>query len=177
MKKLLAFVSILAILLGTITILGSAAKDSATVTVGFTVAAHQSLQISSNSSSSNSSSTSVESVYTIPDPNNDDLEKGYIKEENALELVASSNIGWEVQVEAKNKYLGTSDNGKYKKPISDLSVRGKGKFKQVSMDPITIAEGQPGTFNFGVDYKVQYDKTEYEKGNYEASLIYTITSS
>ncbi len=47
-------------------------------------------------------------------------------------------------------------------------------FKQVNTSPTTIAEGQPGEFKFGVDYKVQYDE-DYEEGDYQARLVYTIT--
>lgn len=93
-----------------------------------------------------------------------------------MELVARSNVAWEVQVKAENQYLGQSDNGNYKKPTSDLSIRGQGSFKQVSTSPTTIAEGQPGEFKFGVDYKVQYDE-DYKEGNYQARLVYTITTA
>ena len=171
MKKLLTTISVLAVLLLTITTLGLAAQDSATTQVSWTVNANQSLHISSNGAGS---SKSVESTYSLPEPGNADLKRGYIKEKNAIELVATSNVAYEVQVKAENSILGRV-NG-YKKPVSDLSIKGKGSFKQISSDkPVTIASGQPGEHKFGVDYKVQYDKDEYVEGDYVAHLEYTIT--
>jgi len=177
MNKSLTTISVIVVLVLSITTLGLAAEDSATVTVGWTVNAQQSLSVSSNNLSSDSSSEkSVESVFDIPEPTDNDLSRGYIKKTNAVELVARSNVAWEVQVKAENKYLGTSDNGNYKKPVSDLSIRGQGSFNQVSTSPTTIAEGQPGEFKFGVDYKVQYDE-DYKEGDYQARLVYTITTA
>jgi hypothetical protein len=172
MNKSLTTISVIALFVLTVSTVGLAAEDSATVTVGWTINAQQSLSVSSN----NSSSKSVESVFNIPEPDQGDLERGYIKRKNAVELVARSNVAWEVQVKAKDQYLGRSDSGNYRKPTSDLSVRGQGSFEQVSTSPTTIAEGQPGEFKFGVDYKVQYDE-DYEEGDYKASLVYTITTA
>jgi hypothetical protein len=177
MNKSLTAISVIAILVLSLTTLGLAAEDSATVTVGWTINAQQSLSVSSNNlSSASSASKGVESVFNIPEPSKGDIKRGFIKKENAVELVARSNVAWEVQVKTEDQYLGTSDNGNYKKPSSDLSIRGQGSFKPVSTSPTTIAEGQPGEFKFGVDYKVQYDEN-YEEGDYQARLVYTITTA
>lgn len=172
-KKLLTTITVLAVLIFAISTLGLAAEDSATTTVSWTVNAQQSLYISSNGPSS---SAKAESIYNIPEPSQGDLKRGYIKETNAVELVARSNIDWEVQVKAEDGYMGTSDSGSYRKPVSDLSVRGQESFgfQPVSTSPTIIAEGGPGEFKFGVDYKVNYDE-DYKKGNYKVNLVYTIT--
>jgi hypothetical protein len=174
MNKSLTTISVIALLVLAFSTVGLAADDSATVTVGWTINAQQSLSISSNTLSADSSSKTVESVYQIPEPNQDDLDRGYIKETNAVELVASSNVDWEVKVEAENEYMGESDKGNFKKPVTDLSVRGRGNFKEVSTSPTTIAKGEPGEHKFGVDYKVQYDE-DYKSGDYKAELVYTIS--
>jgi len=174
MNKFLTTISVLALFVLTISTIGLAAEDSATVTVGWTINAQQSLSISSNNTL-NSSKKSVESVYKIPEPDQGDFKRGYIKETNAVELVAASNVDWEVKVEAENEFMGESDEGNFKKPVTDLSVRGKGDFQKVSTSPTTIAEGEPGEHKFGVDYRVQYDEDEYEAGDYTAELVYTIS--
>ena len=171
MKKLLTVILLVATVLVTVATLGFASSDSATVTVGWTINPQQSLQIKSNSTTG--TSNSVESIFHIPAPSDTDLENGRIIEENAIRLVATSNIDWAVQVKAKSPSLGTGKGG-YRKPVSDLSVRGQGRFKQVSTGPVTIASGEPGRHEFGVDYKVQYDEN-YKSGNYVAELIYTVS--
>lgn len=175
MNKSLTTISVIALFVLTVSTVGLAAEDSSTVTVGWTINAQQSLSISSNSLSSDSSSDgkSVESVYNVPEPSDGDFERGHRIEENAVELVASSNVGWEIKVEADNSYMGTVDG--YRKPVTDLSIRGDGDFKQVGTTPTTIASGQPGEHKIGVDYKVQYDAEEYVEGDYEVNLEYTIT--
>lgn len=174
MNKSLSTISVIALLVLAFSTIGLAAEDSATVTVGWSINAQQSLSISSNSLSSDSSSKSVESVFNVPEPDKGDIERGYIEKSNAVELVASSNVDWEVKVEAENSSMGTSKDGSFQKPVTDLSVRGRGDFKQVSTSPTTIAKGEPGEHKFGVDYKVQYDE-DYKAGDYKAELVYTIS--
>ncbi len=169
-KKLLSTVTVVTLLLAVAT-LGFAAEDSASVTVGWTVNAKQSLSITSNRSPG--SSNQVDSVFQVPEPSEQDLKRGYIKEINAIELVASSNEPWAVQVEAESSSLGRGKDG-YEKDVSDLFVRGQGGFRQLSTSPMTIASGPPGEYKFGVDYRVNYSQ-DYKPGNYEAKLVYTIT--
>lgn len=169
MKKLLATISIITVLLLAVTTLGLAAEDSATVTVGWTVNARQSLYISSNGPNS---TESAESVFNIPEPTDEDIQRGYIKKKNALRLVAVSNVAWEVQVRSENSVLGREDG--FVKRISDLSIKGQGAYKQVSTSPTTIASGGPGEHEFGVDYKVNYGE-DYKEGDYQANLVYTIS--
>lgn len=174
MKKLLTAILIAATVLVTVATLGFAASDSTTVTVNFSINAQQSLRIKSNPT--NSSSDTVESVFHIPSPTDEELEEGQIIKENAIELVATSNIKWAVNVRARNSSLGTGKDG-YSKPVSDLAVRGQeGDFKQVSTSPVNIAGGEPGEHEFGVDYKVNYDE-DYKPGNYKAELVFNISSA
>ena len=171
MKKLLTSILVLVAFLLAFTTLGIAASDSATVSVSWTVKAQQSLKIVSTNpslSSSSSSSTSVTSVLDVPEPNDEDI-GSHIQKNDALKLEASSNTPWKVQVEAENSFL-RSTNG-----YVDLSVRAQNGFEQVSTDPTTIARGQPGTHELGVDYRFNYDE-DYESGDYEIKLTYTITT-
>jgi len=170
MKKLLTSILVLVAFLIAFTTLGIAASDSATVSVSWTVKAQQSLKIVSTSPtiSSSSSSTSVTNILDVPEPNNDDI-GSYIQKNDAIELEASSNTPWKIQVEAENSFL-RSTNG-----YVGLSVRAQNSFEQVNTDPTTIASGQPGTHQLGVDYRFNYDE-DYETGDYEIKLIYTITT-
>ncbi len=171
MKKLFTVILFSATVFIAVATLGFAASDTATVTVGWTVNPQQSLQIKSNRTAN--TSTGVESTFHIPTPSNRNIEKSQVIEENALTLVTTSNIDWAVQVKAKSPTSGIGEEG-YVKPVSDLSVRGEGNFKQISTNPVTIARGEPGQHEFGVDYKVQFDK-DYKSGNYVVKLIYTIS--
>lgn len=170
MKKLLTSILVLVAFLLAFTTLGLAASDSAAVTVSFEVEAQQSLKITSNNStlSSSSTSTSVQHVFEIPEPADDDI-GGYIQKDDVIELEASSNTERAVQVQAENSIVGSS------KGNVSLSVAGLGDFKEVKPSPRTIASGEPGRHEFGVDYRVHYDE-DYESGDYEVNLTYTITT-
>ncbi|MFP4647527.1 MAG: hypothetical protein ACOCZX_02045 [Candidatus Bipolaricaulota bacterium] len=174
MKKLISATFILTALLLAVAPFAFAAEDSASVTVSWAVNAQQSLRISSNGATSNSSSKSVESVYEIPQPTDSQLERGFVREKNALELEAASNVDWEVKVEAQDEFMDS--NTDYDKPVSDLSVQGMDGFNAVShQQPTTIASGQAGERTIGVDYKVSYDEEKYVEGSYEVNLVYTIS--
>ncbi|MFB6290591.1 MAG: hypothetical protein ABEJ25_02545 [Candidatus Bipolaricaulia bacterium] len=167
MKKLLTVILISATVILTVATLGFATSDSATTTVSWTVNAQQSLQI--NSRQSTGTSDTVESNFNIPIPTQEDLKNGHsIIEENAIKLVATSNINWSVQVEANNASLARGADG------YTLSVRGLRGFRQVKTHPVTIASGEPGRHVFGVDYKVIYNNN-YKPGNHVAELVYTIS--
>ena len=169
MKKLATLILVSVTVLATVASLGYAASDSATVEVSWTVNPQQSLTISSNYSTGNSDT--VESDFNIPTPSSEELEGGHtIVKQDAIDLVATSNIDWEVQVKAKNSGLSTGEDG------YTLAVRGMGAFKQVKRNAVAIASGEPGQHEFGVDYKVNYDEN-FEPGNHVAELIYTITTA
>lgn len=170
MNKPLTSILVLAGFLLAFTTLGLAASDSATVTVSFEVEAQQSLRIISSNSglSSSSTSTSVQHVFEIPEPDENEV-GSYRKENDVIELEASSNTEWIVQVNSENSILGSS-NGNV-----NLFVAGQGNFKPVKPSPTTIASGDPGLHKFGVDYRVHYDE-DYKSGDYKVNLTYTITT-
>jgi len=170
MKKLATIILVSVTVLAAVANLGYAASDSATVKVSWTVNPQQSLKISSNYSTGNSDT--VESDFNIPTPSNQELEGGHtIVKQDAVDLVATSNIDWEVQVKAKNSGLSTGEDG------YTLAVRGMGTFKQVTTNSAAIASGEPGKHEFGVDYKVNYSEDFDTTENYVAELVYTITTA
>lgn len=169
MKKLTTIILISVTVLATVATLGFAASDSATVTVNFSVNAKQSLKIKSNPGSGNSNT--VESTFHIPTPSDKDLKNGHtITREDVITLVATSNVDFELNVRANNSSLGMGKDG-YR-----MYVRGQGEFKQVSTNPVTIADGEPGKHEFSVDHRVKYYEN-YEPGNYEEKLVFNISSA
>lgn len=162
------------ILLFSVSLLTVGASDSATVTVSWQVPVMQSLQIQGQATSG--SSDKITSVLNLPQPTDNDLQRGYIQRQNALTLTARSNVKWAVQVQVEQPYLGTSYDGEYRKPSSDLLIRGSSGYKQASTSPVIIATGESGSHRIGVDYKVLFDQQDYRRGDYQATLIYTITT-
>ncbi len=162
---------LLIILLTTFTLL--AASDSATVTVSWNIQPFVALSISSNSTESRT----VNSVYSVPKPTEDDLERGYIEKKNAIKLVARSNTGWQVSVRALNSTMGTSFDGSYTKPIEDFKLKvGNGGYLTLSTNDKVLVESRNGEHEIGVDYKINFDQYEYKSGNYQVELLYTITT-
>lgn len=170
-KRTTALVGILLVVTLT-TITALPAEDSATTHVSWTVKPYLTLSVESISTSN--TGQSVKSVFQMPKPTDSDFARGYIEQVNAVQLTARSNVDWEVQVKAENETMGTSDNGKYEKPITDLLIKGNGEYQEVDTEPTTIADGENGVHHISVDYKILLDE-DYEPGDYKAKLTYTIT--
>ncbi len=164
-------------LIGTIFILtipGLAAGKSATttVTVSWRILPFQSLTIAGHGKVG----TSVVSHFNLRQPTQADLAAGYIEDDGALTLVAVSNIPWAVKVHAVEPNMGTSNDGTYVKPLSDLMLRANGdKFSPISQFDQTVASGERGAYKLTIDYKVKLDSASYRPGDYGLTLVYTIT--
>lgn len=156
------------------------AHDSVSVTVSFHIPVMQSLTIENSpnfASSFSASEAEVVDVYRVPKPTQEDLSKGYLKEKDAVTLSARSNVDWEIQVEAARRYMGTSDDGEYRKPVSDLEVKADGgNYVAASTASQVIARGEKGKHSVEVDYKVNLDSQEYRSGDYQATLTYIIST-
>lgn len=150
------------------------ASDSASHKITVKIPVIQAMRIETVDSTS--SGKKIVTKYDIPEPSDGDLSSGYLEEEDVAMLAVTSNVNWKVTVRSSGRYLGTSNDGTYKKPVTDLMVGSSGQYSQVTTTPKTIVEEDPGVFNLGLDYKVQYDKSEYKPGSYEATLVYTISS-
>ena len=150
------------------------ASDSASHDIEIDIPVIQAMNIKSRSSTG--SGEKVVTKYNIPEPKKADLNRGYVEKEDAVTLAVTSNVNWKVTVRAKKRYLGTSDDGTYKKPVTDLMIRCSGNYEPVTTSQTIIAEKGSGVFNLGLDYKTNFDKDEYKPGSYEATLVYTISS-
>ncbi len=152
----------------------SVADDSATAQVGWTVESTQSLSIAG---AANSNGRQVASTFAVPEPSERDLARGHIDREDALRLNARSNTDWVITARSESATMGTSDDGTYTKSIQDLQVRADGgSYTPLSRERTTIARGAPGERTVGVDYRVNFDQATYRPGDYEATVIYTISS-
>jgi hypothetical protein len=150
--------------------LESSSQSSASVT--FRIAPMMSLSVWGESPSGNS----LASIYTIPRPTAQERQAGFLERENALKLIARSNVPWALRVRASEPDMGLSDDGTYRKPVSDLEVRAaQGAYVPVAVYDQTIARGPIGEYLLSIDYRVRLG-SEHRDGNYRVTLIYTLTS-
>jgi hypothetical protein len=145
------------------------AEDFSIVNIGWQVVPFQSLSIS------NASAKTVSDTFIIPQPTPQDLKRGYIEKENAIVLIAKSNVNWVINVRTPNSDMGVSFDGTYVKPISDFQLRAGGSYLTVSYHDQMLAKGPHGEHEIGVNYKVLFGE-DHRDGNYKITLIYTITT-
>lgn len=152
--------------------LESSPQSLASGTATFRIAPLMSLSIWGE----DSSGTSVVSVYTIPRPTAQERQAGVLERLNALKLRARSTVPWALHVRASEPDMGLSDDGTYRKPISDLEVRATpAPYVPVATHDQTIARGPSGEYLLLLDYRVRLG-AEHRDGNYRVTLIYTLAS-
>lgn len=179
MNKLLTTISIIAVIIFAISILGLAAEASDSTSHKIVIKIPVILKMSITSRGRTSSGETVVTRYDIPEPTDRELNQGYVEKEDAASLAITANVDWKVTVRSEKSTLGRSEDGEYEKPVSDLMVRCSGSsvgYQALSTSTSTIFEGEKGIFNRGLDYKTKFDKDKYKSGSYEATLIYTISS-
>jgi len=163
--------SLVLVALAAVPLLGD---DSETAQVGWTIASYQTLSIVG---SDGTDDRQVESRFVVPEPSDADLARGHVERQDALRLNAESNTPWVITARGESAHMGTSDDGSYAKPIRDLQVRaGDGTYTPLSRDNQIVASGDAGKTAVGVDYRVAFDRAEYRPGQYEATVVYTIST-
>ncbi len=171
MKKFVAVAAMIGVC-GLAFSLESSSQSSASGTVTFRIAPMMSLSIWGESPSGKS----VVSVYTIPQPTAQERQAGFLERLGALKLIARSNVPWALRVRASEPDMGPSDDGTYRKPVSDLAVRaGQGPYVPVAIHDQTLARGPLGEYLLPIDYRVRLG-AEHRDGNYRVTLIYTLAS-
>jgi hypothetical protein len=169
-KKVGAVFLLLLIGAGMIALGGS---DSATTTVSWTVLPFASLSVVGDGKSGES----LNSIFTIPQPNVEELEQGWLERRRAITLMASSNVDWEVTVRTDARNLGKSCAGSYIKPLEDFKLRAKnGEYQNIGNRPLVLTTGGMGSNIVEVDYRIDLDRELYEPGDYQLTLIYTIVT-
>jgi hypothetical protein len=149
-------------------------EGSSTVHVGWRVQSAQTLSILGADAPG---SPTVASAFVVPQPDSQDLERGFIERRRALVLVARSNTPWTLSVRTDDPNMGTSFDGQHVKPISDLWVRAEGgRYITVGNADQVIASGPPGEHHVGVDYRVRFDRGTYREGYYRITVLYTIST-
>lgn len=119
----------------------------------------------------------LSAAVTVPRPTAQDLSRGYVELPGALKLQVRSNVPWTVKVRTDDPDMGTSFDGTFTKPISDLQVRvAGGPYLTLSRQDQVLAEGPWGTFAFEVDYRVLFDPQTHRDGDYRVNVIYTLST-
>ncbi|MCS6903141.1 MAG: hypothetical protein NZO41_02545 [Candidatus Bipolaricaulota bacterium] len=115
------------------------------------------------------------SLYRIPQPTPQERAAGWIERPGALQLLARSNLPWVLRVRALESEMGISDDGQYRKPVSDLYVRARQYYIPISTSDQTITQGASGEFLISMDYRVRVGP-EHRDGRYHVTLIYTLST-
>ncbi|MCI2430487.1 hypothetical protein LM602_07780 [Candidatus Acetothermia bacterium] len=151
--------------------LPSLSQSSATATVAFQLTGYQSLSVWGE----RTDARDIISLYRIPQPSPQERAAGWVERPRALQLLARSNLPWVLRVRALEPTMGTSDDGQYRKPVSDLYVRAARNYIPVSVSDQAITEGPLGEFLIPIDYRVRVGP-EHRDGSYQVTLIYTIST-
>lgn len=149
----------------------SFSQSSATATVSFQVAGYQSLSVWGE----RTDEREILSLYRIPQPTPQERAAGWIERPRALQLLARSNMPWTLRVRALEPDMGISDDGQYRKPLSDLHVRAAQSYISVSVRDQRVTEGPSGEFLISLDYRVRVGP-EHRDGRYHVTLVYTIST-
>ena len=119
---------------------------------------------------------SVVAVTEIPSPTEADLARGYVEIPEAVTLWVMSNTHWTVFVQALSPTLGTSYDGSFEWSIEDLEIGIGGHFLRASTSSQELASGRNGKFELKVDYRAHVPETGVPEGDYQAVILYTVTT-
>ncbi len=150
-------------------VLPSLSQSSATV--AFQIAGYQSLSVWGE----RTDERETVSLYRIPQPTAQERAAGWIERPSALKLLARSNMPWVLRVRAAETIMGTSDDGQYRKPVSDLYVRATSDYISVQTSDQALMTGLPGESLISIDYRVRLG-AEHRDGNYQVTLVYTLST-
>lgn len=151
--------------------LPSLSQSSATATISFQLASYQSLSVWGE----HTDEREIISLYRIPQPTAQERAAGWIERPRALQLLARSNMPWVLRVRASETIMGTSDDGQYRKPVSDLYVRAARDYVSVQTSDQALMAGPLGEFLIPIDYRVRVG-SEHRDGNYQVTLVYTLST-
>ncbi len=112
----------------------------------------------------------------LPTPSAEDVTRGYLQVSGAIGLTVRSNTGWTVLVESLSPSLGASDDGTFMWPVDSLQVGVRGSFVDVTTSPQVLASGGRGEHDLTVDYRAHLPAEGLPSGNYQAILLYTVTT-
>ncbi len=112
----------------------------------------------------------------LPTPTSGDLARGHIEVPGAVSLSVRSNTRWTVLVEALSPSLGSSHDGTFTWPVESLQIGVGGTFVDVSTHPQTLVSGGRGEHDLTVDYRAQLPENGLPSGEYEAIILYTVTT-
>ena len=165
------WVVIAAMLLALAPVSALASQASVTVKVSWTI-----LPIAILSIEGVGHGSSVTVVTAIPSPSAEDLARGYLEIPKAVTLSVWANTDWTVLVQSLRPTLGAS--GGFVWPCQDLelAVSGTGDYLPLSTRPQPLITGGRGVHRFQVDYRVELPATGVPPGDYQAVVLYTVTT-
>ena len=166
----------------------SSGSESGSTSVGWSVLPFATLSLSPDGNPS----SSVSAGFHLPEPTAEDLERGYLEVPDALTFIARSNTDWQLFVHADESELGRSYDGLYVKPLSDLQLRARarvriqegpepeakartGSYLPLSNEPQLLIRGGRGEWEIELDYRILLHRERYRPGDYQVTLVYTIT--
>ena len=91
-----------------------------------------------------------------------------------------SDTPWRITVEALDHNLGSSDDGTYTKPLSDLQFKlsEESGWTAIRQFPEVLKESnQTGRGSFTVDWRVLLEWQNDRPGRYETTLLFTISEA
>jgi len=156
----------------TISVTAAASQSSATTRVSWTVLPFATLGLHGGGTAGDE----VTATTPLPTPGAADLARGYVEVPGAVGLTVRSNTAWTVLVEALSPNLGTSDDGTFTWSLDALQVGIGGRTVDVTTYPQVLATGHGGQHELTVDYRAELPEDGLPDGDYEAVLLYTITT-
>ncbi|MGC9529941.1 MAG: hypothetical protein ACP5G2_04895 [Candidatus Bipolaricaulaceae bacterium] len=119
---------------------------------------------------------SVQATTAIPTPSDADLARGQLTIPRAATLHVVSNANWTVLVQALDRKLGTSHAGDFTWPLrGNLRVDAGWERVMVSARPQALASGGRGEHVLAVDYILSLPHAGLPAGDYQVTLLYTVT--
>mgnify|MGYP000105987920 CR=1 FL=1 len=165
MKRLVAFILVAAPLLA------MGAQDSVVVRVSWQVLPFALLSIDGQQWGE-----SAVAITPLPEPTPTDYARGYLLIPQAVTLRILSNTHWTVLVQTLSPSLGSSYDGNFSWEINALEVGIGGVFLPLSPEPQPLISGANGRHDLAVDYRVRLPEGGLPPGEYQAVVVYTITT-
>jgi hypothetical protein len=110
----------------------------------------------------------------IPSPVVADFTAGYKALEPANRLTVKSNVNWTLKV---RESTGAWDSAPWAKPLSEFQWRvSGGTYAGITGSDATVATGTRTSTTINLDYRILLHLNTDVAGNYQVTLLYTLTN-
>jgi hypothetical protein len=118
-------------------------------------------------------------LYTFPNVNKDDFDRGYIEANGALSIKVYSNADWSLLVKTPDRSM-SANGGKTQKSLETILWRNheSGEYSAISnTDSLIVSKASPSNGKtFPLDFRILLDLEKDAPGEYELSLLFTMRS-